>query len=147
MTAKPLPNVTRYYKRKCSIPGCSNNDRDTSLSFHCLPIEPVLREEWIRTFKANAVNFDLKKNARICSAHFSKECFERLPEVLDKLKASCSTAPEIRKYVLLKGSVPSIFTPQQLEMCLPRKTPPSEVILPNVNPHKKRGTIVMKMLI
>lgn len=154
MAAKPVPPSTskQTIKRKCIVPGCLGNDLDSSLSFHHFPSDPDVKEEWIQFIKTRKPNFVFKKYMNICSRHFTRECFERVPEVVEKIKESCGSIPLLRPNWLIKGSIPSIYNPLTEEAgympSLPKKNPLSDISQDEssehviVNPEKKRRITV-----
>ncbi|RZF36788.1 hypothetical protein LSTR_LSTR014805 [Laodelphax striatellus] len=86
----------------CSVATCTNYEnqqynigrrKKPIVSFHRFPKDPIRRAEWVAA--VNRPNWTPYKTARICSAHFKEEDFDR-----DHL-SSC-----VR---LKKRAVPSIF--------------------------------------
>ena len=80
----------------CVAPGCSKNDRDKTVNFHCLP---KLLKMWTTNVKLK--NSTISKHSRICSSHFTPDWFKRdLPAVLLGLPP---------KHRLKSDAVPTLF--------------------------------------
>jgi len=87
----------------CIVPGCRNTEKDTrdkNIHFHRLPIsKPHLLMEWMAMIKSRKPT--ISKYSRICSIHFSPDCFER-----DMRSELLGTKPIHR---LKEHAVPTIF--------------------------------------
>lgn len=60
--------------RTCCVKSCGERySSATNVSFHQFPKDPVLREQWIQRTNARS------SNARVCSKHFSDDCFVQSP--------------------------------------------------------------------
>ncbi|XP_026116957.1 uncharacterized protein LOC113095799 [Carassius auratus] len=82
----------------CCVPGCRSFSRQNkdNTSFHKFPQDRELQKKWIVKIRRDiGPNFQITKNTRVCSKHFSPECFSRTLTGIRKLK---------------EGSVPSVFT-------------------------------------
>ncbi|XP_026061582.1 THAP domain-containing protein 1-like isoform X1 [Carassius auratus] len=82
----------------CCVPGCRSFSRQNkdNTSFHKFPQDRELQKKWIVKIRRDiGPNFQITKNTRVCSKHFSPECFSRTLTGIRKLKG---------------GSVPSVFT-------------------------------------
>ena len=109
----------------CVAYGCTNNTsdegRDKTLSFHSFPLsDKTLLGEWLDNLKRGKSD-DSKKNAtnkvtkpwkptihsRICSVHFTKECFIK-NMYNDLLKLEGRSAKKCKR-ILKPGAVPTIF--------------------------------------
>nr|ACO14780.1 THAP domain-containing protein 2 [Caligus clemensi] len=65
----------------CAAFGCKNQCSPKSdVSFHRFPRDPELRQEWVRNLKK--ADFTPKEHSRICSEHFTPECFNRTLNVV-----------------------------------------------------------------
>uniref|UniRef100_A0AAG5D5D3 Protein krueppel n=1 Tax=Anopheles atroparvus TaxID=41427 RepID=A0AAG5D5D3_ANOAO len=96
---------------RCSVPGCDTDENVvsyTSVFFVNFPKEPVVQDEWITIFgitDANLAHALLAGEHKVCSCHFSEDCFGRHP---------------VYGYrYLLPGAVPTIIPQQQIEEFLP----------------------------
>ena len=66
---------------QCSAFGCNNvsgsrlcNNSEKKISFHVFPLKkPSLLRSWLRN--VNRKNFKPTKDSRICSEHFTEDCF------------------------------------------------------------------------
>ena len=91
----------------CSAPGCSNHsDRaPKGISFHTFPLtDPVRLAKWLSMMRREG--FAPTRSSRICSAHFSEDCFER--NLRSELSEDVGYQRRPRR-VLLAQSVPTIF--------------------------------------
>ena len=90
----------------CAAFGCSNqSNNNKDVSFHTMPKEENLRKAWFIAIGRT----ELPKNGRLCSAHFTSECFE--PESQLKLQL-CPELFKDRTCVrrrLKPGAVPTVF--------------------------------------
>ena len=84
----------------CMAPGCSNRVKQNSISFYRLPIKDSTRlQKRLNNMKLN--NQPNLKYCKLCSKHFTEECYEEDP-TLELL--------EIKKQVKLKNdAVPTLF--------------------------------------
>ena len=85
----------------CAAFDCNNDSRKTTgISYHCFPKDPSLREQWLA--KISRADLVISKNTRLCSEHFTPDCYERdLQAELFGLK---------RRASLKADAVPSIFS-------------------------------------
>ncbi|XP_064615473.1 zinc finger protein ZFP2-like isoform X2 [Liolophura sinensis] len=63
----------------CAVFGCRNKSKkDSGVSFFKFPRDAQIRNEWIqRTNRANFSAFHPNAHSRICSDHFTDDCYER----------------------------------------------------------------------
>ena len=67
---------------QCIAYGCNNRSEDLSkgISFFRLPLKnPALLKTWIAKLRLETP--PIKETSRICSAHFTEDCFERDHEI------------------------------------------------------------------
>ena len=89
---------------QCIAYGCNNRSEDASkgISFFRLPLKnPELLKTWI--VKLRLENPPIRESSRICSVHFSEDCFER------DLKAELMPGTKGRRR-LKPDAVPTIFS-------------------------------------
>lgn len=92
----------------CAAFGCHNeakNKKDLSISFHSFPKDPKLREIWVKAVKRTS----LPKDARLCSQHFTQDCFDDGVRLTNELL----DGPCRFKNKLKPGSIPTIFSHKQ----------------------------------
>ena len=92
---------------QCIAYGCNNRSEDLSrgISFFRLPMkDPVLLKAW--TVKLRLENPPLKDSSRVCSAHFTEDCFER------DFKAELMPGTKTRRR-LKPDAVPTLFSFKQ----------------------------------
>ena len=85
----------------CIAPGCFNTQKDKKLSFHRLPLKrPKLLQKWLQNMRLK--DPPLYKSSRVCSAHFTSDCYVRdfKSELMSNLQPS---------FNLLEEAVPTIF--------------------------------------
>ena len=91
--------------KSCIAPGCRNTEKDKkdkSIHFHRLPItKPLLLMKWIAKMKLKNPSISKCRYSRICSSHFTPDCFER-----DLQAELLGTKP---KHRLKEQAVPTIF--------------------------------------
>jgi len=69
----------------CSAYGCTARyQTGNQRRFHCFPSNPDLRKRWIVSLRR--ANWTPGRTARICSDHFTAECYDRSKPWLNKLK-------------------------------------------------------------
>nr|XP_058953736.1 THAP domain-containing protein 3-like [Pocillopora verrucosa] len=60
----------------CAVFGCNNDSRyTTGISYHCFPSDKALRSQWLA--KISQADLVVLKNSRLCSEHFTPDCYER----------------------------------------------------------------------
>ena len=85
----------------CAAFDCNNDSRiTTGISFYRFPKDPSLRDQWLA--KISRADLVITKNSRLCSEHFTPDCFKRdlQAELLGSKK----------KMHLKDDAVPSIFS-------------------------------------
>ncbi|KAJ8712135.1 hypothetical protein PYW07_004977 [Mythimna separata] len=85
----------------CAVLGCESSKKNNphNYSFHHFPIDPVIRDKWLRMLhKPNWTPF---KYSTICSKHFESRCF--------------LATPDQKRRKLRHGSVPTIGMPVKLK--------------------------------
>ena len=88
----------------CIAYGCSNRSEDyqRGISFFRLPLKnKALLEKWLA--KLRLEDPPLKETSRLCSAHFTDDCFER------DLKAELMPGTKSKR-ILKADAVPTVFT-------------------------------------
>lgn len=69
--------------RYCVAFGCNNKwEKDSKISFHRLPKDPLLKNRWIQNIKREG-KLPKDENFLVCSAHFEKTCFQRDLQVIE----------------------------------------------------------------
>ena len=66
---------------QCSVTGCRNHttrNRKADISFHRFPKDKVRANDWL--VRIGREGFEPSVQARICSIHFSEDCFDRNSE-------------------------------------------------------------------
>lgn len=58
--------------RTCCIKSCEESCSSVNVSFHQFPKNPDLRKQWIER-----TNIEFFATARVCSKHFSDDCFKQ----------------------------------------------------------------------
>lgn len=102
---------------KCSAFGCKSgykgNADDSSVTFHCYPSDPQLREKWIRANPRK--DFVPTKHSRLCSLHFQPSDFVAVRSDSNTHRAKHKSETLVKRY-LKEGVVPSLFpnTPSYL---------------------------------
>ncbi|XP_064189910.1 uncharacterized protein LOC135253958 isoform X1 [Anguilla rostrata] len=82
----------------CAVLGC---DPEAGTSFHSLPKEPVLKQKWVAFVYRNRVHVpDSIEGIRVCSAHFTDDCFQNL------MQKSMGFA---KKLILNPDAVPTVY--------------------------------------
>eukprot|EP00794_Sanderia_malayensis_P014700 gene14700-16226_t len=81
----------------------NNSSRHKKVTFHRFPKDNNLRKKWIANLKLT--NFVCNKNKRLCSDHFSPECYETREFVMDSLGLTTGN----KRLTLKEGAVPTIF--------------------------------------
>ncbi|XP_020299063.1 THAP domain-containing protein 1-like [Pseudomyrmex gracilis] len=62
----------------CCVTNCKERQkRDRTISFHQFPKNPELQQQWRKAIKCG--NFNPSSHARVCSKHFSSDCFVESP--------------------------------------------------------------------
>ena len=92
----------------CSAPGCTNhsNSAPKGVSFHTFPLaDPVRMGKWLSMMRRD--NFVPKSGSRLCSEHFTDDCFERSLKSELSVEVGYKRAPKRR---LLPDAVPTIFS-------------------------------------
>ena len=96
--------TVRVYYRKmvyCAAFDCNNDSRyTTGLSYLCFPSDESRRQQWLA--KISRADLVISKNSRLCSEHFTPDCFER------DLKAELLGVKP--RATLKADAVPSIFS-------------------------------------
>jgi len=102
---------------KCAAVGCrsgyKNHDSDSSVTFHCFPCDPELREKWIRANPRK--DFVPTKHSRLCSRHFQPSDFVDVRTDTNRSRLQKKSEKPLRRD-LKKGAIPSVFpnTPSYL---------------------------------
>ena len=87
---------------QCAAFNCQNYSKSGyGVSFFRFPKDKALLKAWIHFIKRK--NFKPTEHSRICSVHFTRECFEQNLDVLDQLGIKPA------KLTLTKGAIPTIF--------------------------------------
>lgn len=85
----------------CAAFDCNNDSRyTTGISYHCFPSDPSIREQWLA--KISRADLVISKHSRLCSVHFTPECYER------DLKAELLGSKP--KAILKPDAIPSLFS-------------------------------------
>lgn len=98
----PVIIFTQLAMVYCAAFGCNNDSRSPppGVSYFRFPRDDYFREQWLR--KISRADLVLTKHSRLCSEHFTPDCFERdLKAELLGLKPQVSLKPD---------AVPSIFS-------------------------------------
>uniref|UniRef100_A0A224Y469 Protein containing THAP domain n=1 Tax=Rhipicephalus zambeziensis TaxID=60191 RepID=A0A224Y469_9ACAR len=91
----------------CAAPGCKNRVKQNSgITFHVFPKAAAVREAWARALN-RLDDWTAKDSDRLCSVHFTAECFDKTGQTV-RLRA---------------GSIPTLFPAAQ--MCKARKAKPN----------------------
>ena len=105
------PSVLPSRKRprtgiNCMVPGCTNyRGKDNTVQYHRIPADKDMAQQWLRVTKL--ANPPKLQYARLCSAHFTDDCYE-LQNYFDKTgKFVQVQGKEGGK--LKKTAVPSLF--------------------------------------
>ena len=85
----------------CAAFDCNNDSRyTTGVSYHCFPSDTALQQQWLA--KISRADLVVSKNSRLCSEHFTPDCYER------DLKAELLGAKP--RAILKQDAVPSLFS-------------------------------------
>ena len=93
---------------RCSVPGCVNDNSKPScseLSWHSYPKNPKVLDAWLARIRR--LGFQPGKNDRVCSTHFTPDCFE-LDMRSDLLLSRDLTGVKKPKRRLRPDAVPSL---------------------------------------
>ena len=107
---------------KCNVPGCKSGYaplkkeleyptvEETKISFHKFPIDPDLRQEWLKNIKRD--NWEPFPNSHVCSLHFKEDDFQINSKDGNKyrkkpLSWDCDKLVQRR---LLPNAVPTVFS-------------------------------------
>lgn len=84
----------------CAAFDCNNDSRyTTGISYHCFPRDEALRSQWLA--KISRADLVVSKNSRLCSEHFTPECYVRdLKAEILGLKPRSTLKP---------GAIPTFF--------------------------------------
>ncbi|XP_014290273.1 THAP domain-containing protein 1 [Halyomorpha halys] len=109
----------------CSVFGCTKRSGKDKVSFHRIPLNPELRDLWIKAI--NRKNWTPSSNSKICSDHFLPSDFNLTYH---------SGIPHLRE-----GAIPSVFPAfpkysqkSSQEMTIPIKRSPSTELLNATEP-------------
>ncbi|RMX42713.1 hypothetical protein pdam_00025733, partial [Pocillopora damicornis] len=85
----------------CAAFDCNNDSRyTTGISYHCFPRDEALRSQWLA--KISRADLVVSKNSRLCSEHFTPDCYERdLKAEILGLKPRSTLKP---------GAIPTVFS-------------------------------------
>ncbi|XP_066024977.1 peroxynitrite isomerase THAP4-like [Pocillopora verrucosa] len=85
----------------CAAFDCNNDSRyTTGISYHCFPRDEALRSQWLA--KISRADLVVSKNSRLCSEHFTPDCYERdLKAEILGLKPRSTLKP---------GAIPKVFS-------------------------------------
>ena len=85
----------------CAAFDCNNDSRyTTGISYHCFPRDEALRSQWLA--KISRADLVVSKNSRLCSEHFTPDCYERdLKAEILGLKSRSTLKP---------GAIPTVFS-------------------------------------
>lgn len=98
----------------CVAYGCSNKSkRETEKRFFRLLQNPKVRKLWVQAINRT----ELPKTARLCSDHFTEECFDKSFELQNSMECYKDRTAKRR---LITGSVPTLF---------PHKKKPNERVI------------------
>lgn len=89
---------------RCVAAGCSNTPSER-ISLHKFPVDPKLREKWVKQVRRTRAQWTPTKNSVLCSEHFSEDSFE-----VDS--AIAATFGISKKRRLKPDAVPTIFQRQ-----------------------------------
>ena len=84
----------------CAAFDCNNDSRyTTGISYHCFPRDEALRSQWLA--KISRADLVVSKNSRLCSEHFTPDCYVRdLKAEILGLKPRSTLKP---------GAIPTFF--------------------------------------
>ena len=98
---------------KCAVISCNERSKGSKYKFHSFPSEKECerRKAWFRACKRKEGKKFSFKSARICSKHFSSDCYA------DTLMLKMQANPELAKNLsdlpmpknLMKGAVPHLY--------------------------------------
>ncbi len=60
---------------RCVAAGCSNTHND-GVSLHKFPIDPVLKDKWVKQVRRTRAKWTATKYSVLCSEHFSVDSFQ-----------------------------------------------------------------------
>ena len=85
---------------------CRNSSNTAGISMHQFPLDPDLRDKWVKFVQRNRQGFrdSRSKYLSICSAHFEDHCFEHHPAIRSVLEG---TGLKL-KNMLCKGAIPTL---------------------------------------
>ncbi|CAH3123666.1 unnamed protein product, partial [Pocillopora meandrina] len=85
----------------CAAFDCNNDSRyTTGISYHCFPRDEALRSQWLA--KISRADLVVSKNSKLCSEHFTPDCYERdLKAEILGLKPRSTLKP---------GAIPTVFS-------------------------------------
>ena len=85
----------------CAAFDCNNDSRyTTGISYHCFPRDEALRSQWLA--KISRADLVVSKNSRLCSEHFTPDCYVRdLKAEILGLKPRSTLKP---------GAIPTVFS-------------------------------------
>ena len=85
---------------------CRNSSNTPGISMHQFPLDPDLRDQWVKFVQRNRQGFrdSRSRYQSICSAHFEDHCFEHNPAIRSVLEG---TGLKL-KNMLCKGAVPTL---------------------------------------
>lgn len=85
----------------CALGCCKTFRKNKDVSFHSLPKDPEISDEWIVNIKRK----DLPKNVFICSDHFEEKWFDKSHDMKQRLVGKSSAV----KRKLVSGAIPTLF--------------------------------------
>ena len=91
--------------KSCCVFGCKNTRKNPDISFFSFPKDQQIRGEWVvRLQLTNGQRWRPENSSRVCSDHFSADCFVRNHRLWSTL-----TVNRCNRRDLVPGSVPNVF--------------------------------------
>ena len=95
-------SVKSTMPHRCVAGRCSNTTKD-GVSLHSWPSNPQYARVWTRAVRNTRADFSPSPSSKLCSAHFTEDCFEDQTVIARSLGLSM-------KKTLKPEAVPTIFT-------------------------------------
>lgn len=108
----------------CCVPFCKNEKgKSKGISFHEFPIDEDLKNRWLKTISRDNFVPNVKSNSSlVCSEHFSTDDY----------------VPNLKRRILKRGSVPSVFSNYPAHKIPPVIKPRRNIIRQSLQGKRKR---------